>query len=101
MDNRKAPMRRLMQKLGLTQFRNVGPLRAELLETRRVGIALKQHLGTPCDPAVAPGDRVVKGQTVGRRPIRDGKPALGAPVHASIDGVVTGIDNGIVWIERK
>ncbi len=101
LDNRKAPMARLMQKLGLRQFRNVGPLVKDLLETRKVGIALAQHIGAPCEPTVGPDDRVTKGQVVGRRPVVDGRPALGAPVHASIDGVVTTIENGIVWIERK
>jgi len=101
MQNRKAPMARLMVKLGLKQFRNVGPLSDNLLETAKVGIALKQHLGAPCEAVVHVGGRVVKGQQLGRRPVVDGKPALGAPVHASIDGVVTAIDNGIVWIERE
>ena len=40
---------------------------------------------------VKAGDRVTKGQVVGRRPLADGKPALGAPVHASIDGTVVQI----------
>jgi Na+-translocating ferredoxin:NAD+ oxidoreductase RnfC subunit len=101
MENRKAPTAKLFQKLGLARFRNVGPLREALLETNRVGIALKQHIGAACEPAVRPGDRVVKGQILGRRPVVDGKPALGAPVHASIDGTVTVVDNGIVWIERN
>ncbi len=100
LDNRKAPIARLMVKLGLTQFRNVGPLRNTLLETGKVGIPLKQHLGAPCEPAVAVGDRVTRGLTVGRRPVANGKPALGAPVHASIDGTVTRISDGIVWIEE-
>jgi len=101
MENRKAPMPRLMQKLGLTRFRNVGPLDDTLLETNKVGIALKQHIGAPCEPAVAIGDRVTKGQVLGQPPITDGKPALGAPVHASIDGRVTQIRDGIVWIEKS
>ena len=101
MQNRKAPMARLMRKLGLTQFRNVGPLNDTPLETDRVGIALKQHLGAPCEPTVGVGDRVTRGQQVGRRPVADGKPALGAPVHASIDGTVAAVDGGIVWIERS
>ena len=101
LDNRKAPMARLMHKLGLGQFRNVGPLVEEPLNTRKVGIALKQHIGAACEPTVAPGDRVSKGQAVGRRPVADGRAALGAPVHASIDGVVSAVENGIVWIERK
>ena len=100
MENRKAPMARLMHKLGLVQFRNVGPLDDHLLDAGKVGIKLKQHIGPPCEPAVSPGDRVTKGQVVGRRPVSDGKPALGAPVHASIDGTVSGIADGVVWIER-
>lgn len=99
--NRKAPMKRLIQKLGLTRFRNVGPLDDRLLETAKVGIRLKQHVGAPCEPAVNVGQRVRKGQPVGRPPLKDGKSALGAPVHASIDGAVTGIADGVVWIERN
>jgi len=38
---------------------------------------------------------------VGRPPLTGGKPALGAPVHASIDGVVTAIERGVVWIEKE
>ena len=66
-----------------------------------MGIKLKQHLGAPCEPVVKVGERVSKGQVVGRPPAVDGKPALGAPVHASIDGTVTAITGGVVWIERK
>ncbi|MCX7427071.1 MAG: SLBB domain-containing protein [Planctomycetia bacterium] len=98
MANRKTPTARLMQKLGLRQFRNVGPLRDEVLRTAKVGIRLKQHIGAPCEASVRVGDRVAKGQVVGRPAVADGKPALGAAVHASIDGTVTAIDNGVVWI---
>lgn len=100
MENRKAPMHRLFQKLGLTQFRNVGPLDDRLLAAAKVGIKLKQHLGAPCEPVVKAGDRVAKGQVVGRPPVTDGKPALGAPVHASLDGTVTKVADGVVWIEK-
>jgi len=100
LENRKAPMARLMHKLGLMQFRNVGPLNNELMPATRVGIKLKQHIGAPCEPAVAVGDVVGKCQIVGRPPVTGGKPALGTPVHASIDGKVTAIDDGVVWIER-
>jgi Na+-translocating ferredoxin:NAD+ oxidoreductase RnfC subunit len=100
LENRKAPMHRLFHKLGLTQFRNVGPLDDRLLEAGKVGIKLKQHLGAPCEPVVKAGDRVAKGQAVGRPPVVNGKPALGAPVHASIDGTVANIADGVVWIEK-
>jgi len=101
MANRKAPMRRLMQKLGLTPFLNAGPLEASLLKTSRVGIRLKQHVGAPCEPTVKPGTKVAAGDVVGRPPVKDGKPALGAPVHASIDGTVSAVTDGVVWIEGK
>lgn len=101
LENRKAPMSRLIQKLGLHRFRNVGPLAPRLMDADRVGIRLKQHVGAPCAPVVAPGDRVAKGQVVGNCPIAGGKPALGAPVHASMDGTVTAVCDGIVWIEKS
>ena len=99
MDNRKAPMKRLLQKLGLTGFNNVGPMRSDLLPASKVGIALKQHIGAPCQPTVTVGQAVRKGDVLGRPAIKDGKPALGAPVHASIDGNISAIDNGVVWIQ--
>jgi Na+-translocating ferredoxin:NAD+ oxidoreductase RnfC subunit len=100
MDNRKAPMPRLMQKLGLTGFRNVGPLDPRLLDTRKVGIRLKQHIGEPCQPTVQLGRRVAKGQVVGRPSMHDGRPALGVPVHASIEGTVTALGNGVIRIQQ-
>ena len=59
--NRKAPMARLITKLGLRQFRNVGPLNDDLLAADRVGIKLKQHIGAPCEPLVGVADRVQEG----------------------------------------
>ncbi len=101
MDNRKAPIRRLMTKLGLTQFHNVGPMVDETIVARKVGIKLKQHVGAPCEAAVTVGQTVRTGEFVGRSPIKDGRPALGAPVHASINGTVTAIADGVVWIEGQ
>ncbi|MFO0909227.1 MAG: 4Fe-4S dicluster domain-containing protein [Isosphaeraceae bacterium] len=100
LNNRKAPITRLIQKLGLAGFDNVGPLRESLLDTARVGIALKQHVGAPCMSVVREGERVSRGQVVGRPPEVDGKPALGAPVHASIEGIVESVTPNIVWIAR-
>jgi Na+-translocating ferredoxin:NAD+ oxidoreductase RnfC subunit len=94
-------MRRLIQKLGLHRYRNVGPLRPELMPADKVGIRLKQHVGAPCEACVAAGQPVRLGEVVGKPPIKDGKSALGAPVHASIDGVVTAVEAGVVWIEKK
>jgi len=99
MANRKAPMPRLMRKLALTAFVNVGPLNGASLKTSRAGIKLKQHIGAACEPTVEPGAKVAVGDVVGRPPVTNGKAALGAPVHASIDGKVTGVADGVVWID--
>jgi Na+-translocating ferredoxin:NAD+ oxidoreductase RnfC subunit len=100
MENRKAPMLRLIHKLGLNQFRNMGPLDDTLMPTGRVGVKLKQHIGAPCEPTVRVGDRVHVGQLIGRVPRQNGKPALGTPIHASLDGTVTETAAEVIWIER-
>ena len=60
---RRVPTRRLMAKLGLTGFRNVGPLEDRALAPRRVVLPLKQHAGAPAEAVVRAGERV----RVGRR----------------------------------
>ncbi len=100
LEDRKAPMARLMQKLGLSGFANVGPLEDALLQTDRVGIKLQQHIGQPCEPTVSVGQEVQVAQVVARPPTGNGQPALGAPVHASISGRIAAIADGVVWIEK-
>ena len=99
--SRAAPMRRLMARLDVRRYNNVGPLRESAVVARRVGIKLKQHVGVACVAAVAVGQRVQAGQVVGQLPPGDAKPPLGVPVHASIAGTVTAIGDGIIWIEAK
>ena len=99
--NRRAPTARLMRKLGLTVFTNKGPLVDRTIVVSRVGIKLKQHVGAPCQPVVRVGDVVRRGQVVAVPPEVNGKPALGVPVHASIDGRVTAIEETAVWISGE
>ena len=89
MSNRKTPTSRLIQKIGLAGYTNKGPLVDRLLETRSVVIPLRQHIGVPCKPVVRVGEPVTVGQVIACRPVVDGKPALGADIHASIAGTVT------------
>lgn len=60
----------------------------EFLNPVRVAIAMQQHIGAPCVPLVKAGDRVKIGQCVGDR--RD---ALCCPVHASVAGTVTAVED--------
>jgi Na+-translocating ferredoxin:NAD+ oxidoreductase RnfC subunit len=82
---RRIPMRRLIAKLGLGEFNNIGPLIDFEFAPSRVNIPLKQHTGAPAVPVVTTGDRVRTGDLLARP--EAGK--LGARVHASIDGMVT------------
>jgi len=82
---RRVPMRRLIARLGLGEFNNVGPLVEHAFAPRTVKILLKQHAGVPAAAVVKCGDRVRVGDLLAVPP--EGK--LGARVHASIDGVVT------------
>ena len=91
-DSRRAPMKRLIAKLGLSGFNNVGPLDDRALEPGRVVLPLKQHAGAPAVPAVQVGARVAAGDVVAAPAAK----ALGARLHASISGVVRSVDGAIV-----
>lgn len=91
--SRRVPIRRLMAKLGLTEFRNEGPLQDRPLVPARVNIPLKQHAGAPAQAVVKPGDRVREGDVIAM----PAKGALGARIHASIAGMVESV-NGAVAI---
>jgi Na+-translocating ferredoxin:NAD+ oxidoreductase RnfC subunit len=92
MDARRAPMTRLVRKLGLGHFADVGPLEPRGLQPLRVVLPLKQHAGAPAVPTVRPGTAVSEGDLVAA----PASGALGARLHASIRGVVRSVECGIV-----
>jgi len=53
-----------------------------------VHVPLKQHIGNPAQPAVQVGDKVRKGDVIGKP---DG--FVSVPVHAPTSGTVTGVDD--------
>ena len=90
---RMIPTKRLVARLGLSQYDVKAPLLAEMPQVRSVKLLLSQHIGAPAKPIVAVGDSVSKGQLVAEIPEGAG---LGANVHASIAGKVVSIDGAIV-----
>lgn len=95
---RAVPTKRLIAHLGLTEYHERGaPLDDRPLRPKKVRIPMRQHLGAPAAPVVSVGDKVGVGMLIGRIP--DG--ALGANIHASIAGVVTGVTAEAVEIEAK
>ncbi|GMU20540.1 MAG: hypothetical protein AMXMBFR13_06370 [Phycisphaerae bacterium] len=90
--NRRVPIGRLIRKLGLTPFKNEGPLITGGQEAKRVKLPLKQHAGAPAQATVKAGDTVRAGDVIA-------KPAsgqLGAVIHASIDGRVTDVKDYVI-----
>ena len=59
-------------------------------------LKLQQHIGAPAKAVVSVGDRVQAGQLVGDIP----EGALGAKIHASIEGTVTAVTPEAVTISR-
>ena len=93
--DRRVPSKRVVRRLGLADYDVPAPLSAEEYYFDTVRIPLKQHVGAPCIPVVNVGDSVKKGDKVGQVPDK----ALGAPVHASIDGTVTEITDSVIVIK--
>jgi Na+-translocating ferredoxin:NAD+ oxidoreductase RnfC subunit len=93
-EGRRVPTKRLIVRLGLNEFRNVGPLVDHDFQPRKVVLPLKQHAGAPATPTVRPGQTVKVGDRVAQP--ADGQ--LGAHIHASIDGTIRTTD-GAVEIE--
>lgn len=91
-DSRRVPTRRLMARLGLTGFRNVGPLEDRPLAPQRVVLPLKQHAGAPALPVVRAGERVAVGDLLAA----PAAGALGARIHASIAGTVRDVADAVV-----
>ncbi len=95
---RMIPSKRLIAKLELSRFDKAAPIDVSMdYNPDVVGIYLSQHVGAKAVPTVKVGDRVEKGQMVGEVP----EGALGAPVHASIDGVVAEISDSLILIRRN
>jgi len=82
---RRVPMRRLIARLGLSEYKNTGPLIDHRFAPRSVILPLKQHAGAAALPQVRTSDQVRQGDLLAAP--EHGK--LGARIHASIDGVVT------------
>lgn len=91
-DYRRVPMKKLIARLGLSEFTNIGPLTAHDFRPRTVTLPLKQHTGVPALPVVRPGDHVRPGDLLASPP--EGK--LGAPIHASIAGTVRLTDTSVI-----
>ncbi len=93
---RLVPVKRLITKLGLSDWYRDAPLTDVAPSTDKTTLLLRQHIGASAVPCVQKGERVVRGQCVADMP----SGALGAPVHASIDGIVSDITEHAITVVR-
>lgn len=92
---RLVPSKRLVARLCLGDFDRPAPW-AEAEEPEEVRISTRQNVGAPARPVVHVGQRVKREELIGDV----AQDALGVPIHASIDGVVTACDENCIVIRR-
>lgn len=94
-DTRKVPISRLLERLDVAKYNTHPQFEDISIEPDKVVIPLQQHIGKPCEAAVRVGSTVKRGDLIGEIP----EGALGARVHASIDGKVTSVESNQIVIE--
>ena len=93
---RLLPVKRLVAKLDLLAFMHKAPISEQTYEPLQVEIPLRQHIGAPACATVQVGQSVQVGTLLARMDDN----ALGAPVHASIQGTVSHIGRNTIIIKK-
>lgn len=95
---RKIPISRLKTRLKLTDYdRPALLLDGDFVKPAEVTIPTKQHIGAPTIPVVALGEKVRRGQVIGRV----SEDNLGCHIHASIDGTISHADKEKIVIRGE
>ena len=92
---RKAPTKKLMQRLDVLKFKDEGPLSDMEFSPATVTIPLSQHIGAPAQPTVEKGVSVKKYELIGQA-----QGNISANIHASIDGRVVDVNEQKIVIQR-
>lgn len=94
---RRVPTYRLVTRLGLGKYDRPAPYTDISYNPHKVKVMLSQHIGAPAKLLVSEGESVRCGQVVANVP----SDALGAFIHASIDGKVTNVNDKFIIIEAE
>lgn len=93
---RKIPANRLTMRLGYARYQLPTLDQIIKIDPPKVQISLKQHIGIKAKPIVESGQNVFAGQIIACVD----KEQLGANIHASIDGVISSINEEAISLER-
>ena len=95
---RKYPTEKLARQLGIAEYHHApAPLTEREWPAGAALLPLKQHIGAPAKAIVEKGQRVKKGDMIAA--MEEG--ALGANLHASIDGRVISVGGDCIQIEKE
>jgi Na+-translocating ferredoxin:NAD+ oxidoreductase RnfC subunit len=95
-EERRVPLAMLRRRLKVEEYDVETPLEAAECAPEVVRLKLAQHVGKPAVPVVKAGARVRRGEAVARVGAQD----LGADLHASIDGTVTGVTDNFIEVRN-
>lgn len=88
---RKIPVPRLAARIGISRYMGLETPFIGDIAPQTVFIPLRQHIGSPAVPVVKAGDTVREGDLIGETP----ENAVGARVHASVNGVVEDVAESV------
>ncbi len=88
---RKVPTERIISRIGIEEYNLDAPLEKREYRTNLVRISLSQHVGAKSIPTVKLNEKVKVGDLIADIP----RGALGARIHASIEGKITDIGDSI------
>lgn len=94
---RQIPMKRLMSRIGLDSYDNEAKLKDINYQPSEVRISLCAHIGKPSEAIVKIGEKVKCGDLIAK--CSEG--ALGANIHASIDGKITQITDKEIIVSQS
>ncbi|RJF92053.1 4Fe-4S dicluster domain-containing protein [Noviherbaspirillum saxi] len=96
-EDRLIPSIRLVHRNAITRYVQDAPLIEDGWLPEKVSLPLRQHIGAAATPVVREGDYVHRGQLIAQ--MEEG--ALGASIHASMDGEVSTVTAQSITISGK
>jgi cobalamin reductase len=96
-EGRRVPIKSLMKKMHVLEYNAPAPLRQQPLSPDTLVLPLRQGAGAANQPLVKAGDRVAAGQVLGAIPDN----ALGAIIHAPVNGTVAEVADGHIRLKRE
>jgi len=93
---RRVPLPRLVNRLALTKYNHTAPIYVDPINAKEVDIKLNQHIGVPAKAIVKVGDLVKEGDIIASA----ADSSLSVNIHASINGTVIEVTDGMIKIRK-